>query len=253
MTLFAPGWSTPAMAAGGDSYPQLSVNSARRNRAPSSRRLSSAACSSVAGSAAGCLMAHMLPRLAKPRIAVLAAGLGFAACSSGGSPPTIKASTVVTAGAELPSGSDSCARPTLISSTGTSSGATGGNTDKHGSNTLGYVAGAGAPDVVWRVVLAKNGRLTVRSNGMGHFVAQLVIAYAPDYKGAPFKGTPAPPCGAPAADKVAADNLTRSVQHRDFSMTLTADLKAGPYLVWLDGDGARDAKDGNYQVGFDFG
>ena len=43
--------------------------------------------------------------------------------------------------------------------------------------------------------------------------------------------------------------ITQS-QHNDFSMTLTADLKAGPYLVWLDGDGGKDVKFGNYQVAF---
>ena len=194
------------------------------------------------------------------RIAAIgAAALVIGACSSGGkktadtAPSKAKTTTVVTAGADLPTGSDSCDAPTVITSNGTSSGATGGYSDKHGTNGASPVPGGGAPDAVWRIVLAKDARVTVRSNGMGHFVGQLVIAYAPDFKGAPFIGTAAPACGSPGADKAMADNLTQSTQHNDFTMTLTADLKAGPYLVWLDGDGAKDVKGGNYQVSFQLG
>src|SRR4051812_26360494 len=120
----------------------------------------------------------MLPRLPRSRLAAtvfVALALTLCACSSDGggesnvATTTPQGSTVVTAGAALEGGSDSCATPTLITANGTSSGATGGNSDKHGSNALGAVKGGGAPDAVWRVVLAKNGRLTVRSNGMGHF------------------------------------------------------------------------------------
>ena len=194
----------------------------------------------------------MLPPTHRTLKVVAAAAVGLTACSSSGKikPPPAQTTTVVTAGAPLPPGSNDCVGPDLISASGTSTGTTTGNSDKHGTDVSSMVHGAGAPDAVWQIVLAKKAKVTVRSNGLGHFVNELAIAYAPA-----FPSRKAAPCGSPEADLVTGDNragaLAPNQKDKNFTVEVSATLDPGPYLVWFDGDAVESVRSGSYQVSFE--
>lgn len=146
----------------------------------------------------------------------------------------------------LAAGSNSCAAPTVVGGSGTSTGSTSTNSDKHDSNWAYAVQGGGSPDAVWEFSIAQPTTVDIAETGTAHWVQSITLAYAPDTTGGNA-------CGSASADKAEADNLTQSIQSGSYTFDLKkSDLSAGTYLVWLDGDTRYPPNSGAYQLQFSF-